>query len=106
MKGIIMQKTIHYFTKKLLAKANAIAIKRGYNRALMDDFVDGLSDKLKYPVCYHIVHRHKRGEACEPHIRVFIATDDEGSTVALDCELNLFQTLPAVGVGSMIVSNT
>lgn len=92
---------IRYFTKSQLAKANSIAIKRGYNRALAESFVDGLSDWMKYPICHHMIHEHKRGEACERHIRVVIVTDDKSgpsSIHVLDCDWNLFYELPAAGV--------
>lgn len=88
-----MIKTIPYITKKQLVKANAIAIKRGYNRALREDFVAALSDGLLFPVIYYFVHSHKQGEPCEPHIRVVLAVDGDGSKVVIDCDWNLFYQL-------------
>lgn len=91
----MMTKIVRYFTKQQLVKANAIAIKRGYNRALKDSFVDGLSDGFKYPVIHHMIHRHKNGIECDQHVRVFFATDSDSRSV-IDCDWNLFYKLSAV----------
>lgn len=91
-----MSKTIRFFTKKMLTKMNAVAVKRGYNRAFKDAFVSSLPDSLKFPVISHFVHSHKKGVSCEPHVRVLIAFDGDGEMDCLDCDWKLFYNLPTV----------
>jgi hypothetical protein len=90
-----MIQTIQYFTKKLLTKANSVAVKRGYNRALRDEFISKLPDTLKFPVIYYSEHGHKGGMQCESHVRVLIAVSDE-KMVTLDCDWSLLYSLPVV----------
>jgi hypothetical protein len=95
-----MSQIVRFFTKKLLAKANAIAVKRGYNRALSDGFVLQLPDTLKFPIIHHESHSHKNGSSCEPHVRAcFAYVDDEKEIATLDCDWNLFYALPSAQLG-------
>ncbi len=92
-----MTQTIRYFTKKLLAKANAVAVKRGYNRALRDEFISKLPDTLKFPVIHYSEHGHKGGMECESHVRVLVAVGNrEKDIIFLDCDWGLFYALPVV----------
>jgi hypothetical protein len=91
-----MSKTVRYFTKKHLIKANNIAIKRGYNRYLSKDFLDGLPDEFKYPLSFHFTHEHKAGKPCERHIRTGFVYDADGNKGVIDCDWNLFYSLPTV----------
>ena len=91
-----MSQTIRFFTKKMLAKMNTVAVKRGYNRAFKDDFVSSLPDSQKFPVIFHFVHSHKKGVECEPHVRVVIAFGANGDKDCLDCDWKLFYDLPTV----------
>jgi hypothetical protein len=92
-----MIQTIQYFTKNLLTKANAVAVKRGYNRALRDEFISKLPDTLKFPVIHYSEHGHKGGMQCESHVRVSVAVGDrEKDIIFLDCDWSLFYALPVV----------
>jgi hypothetical protein len=100
-----MTQSTRYFTKKLLAKANAVAVKRGYNRALRDEFISKLPDTVKFPIVSDAVHSHKGGRKCEQHVRVSIAYGiGEGEIVVLDCDWNLFHKLPVAKLGDQSVS--
>lgn len=93
-----MTQAIRIFTKSTLKKANAIAIKRGYNRSLNEDFIMELPDDLFFLVTNYFVHQHKHGVHCDAHIRVTLCLgeeDGQGIIETLDCDWNLFYKLPA-----------
>lgn len=87
---------VRFFTKKQLIKANTIAIKRGYNKAMDEDCVARLPDQIKYPVTHHVINWDKDGRSCEPHVRVEIVLGVDNNKAVfgiLDCEWNLFHKL-------------
>lgn len=85
-------KAVRYFTKSQLARANHLAIKRGYSHALREDFVASLDDGLKFP----IVHTEMRDEAC---IRVVIGVGEGESDIAMiDCDGEVWRQLSVMAI--------
>jgi hypothetical protein len=52
-----------------LIKLNKISIQLEYNQNLVDDFSDELNEDSRFQLRPLIIHRHKKGIRCEPHIR-------------------------------------
>lgn len=86
--------TIRYFTKANLIKANQIAIKRNYNRAVTEGFLENLPSHNLYPIVTSLVHSHKGGRPTEPHMRVVVVVNEMGERVVIDCDWSLFNRLP------------
>ena len=83
---------VSYFTKKELLKANKVAISRGYNRTLTDE-INKLDASLLFPVMFSMIHEHAGGDKVDPHVRCHICLDEHGSTVYLDCDFEIFNSL-------------
>jgi len=52
-----------------LVKLNKISIQNGFNQNLVEDFSDELKEDSRFLLRPLIVHHHKKGMRCEPHIR-------------------------------------
>jgi hypothetical protein len=102
-----------FINKEYLVKANYLSREvLHYNRTLPDSFVDALPDNVNFPVTPLMVHEHKSGKSCEPHIRCNIAipnkltgTIEEMSNSGfqmciVDLEIGLFNLLPFVNEDS------
>ena len=83
-----------YLTKPLLQEANVIAVTRGYNRALHDELIQNVPIDVKMPVVFNMVHTHKAGTPCEPHMRVSFVLNELGTQCQIDCDMDLFNRLP------------
>jgi len=99
-----------YVPLEILKTINEHSIELGYNRTihlkpladamkesmLKDDNVvtweGGLTNVALTPI---MVHRHKEGNECEPHIRCFI-TSNIDETPILDIHLDDFDVLPSI----------
>lgn len=46
------------------------SIKRRYNRLMTPDLTDELDDLANHLLVPMMLHEHKQGEPCEPHVRV------------------------------------
>ena len=66
-----------------LVQLNRISIKEGFNRTLTEDFKDHFSDNVRFELTPLLLHEHKSGWRCEPHIRYIVRSTDEKSTVLL-----------------------
>ena len=66
-----------------LVQLNRISIKEGFNRTLTEDFKDHFSDNVRFELTPLLLHEHKSGRRCEPHIRYIVRSTDEKSTVLL-----------------------
>lgn len=89
---------IKYFTKALLVKANKLALDRNYNRALNPEFVAKLTNGLKFPVTFSMLHEHAEGALVDPHVRAVVMYNDKGGTFQLDVDMSLFNALPVAEV--------
>lgn len=79
-----------YFTKRLLAEANQLAIKRGYPNALREDFVTQLPVGLKLPIMQHITME-------DSYHRLVIAVGiNPGDVAMIDCDFEVYMQLPSV----------
>lgn len=103
-----------YLNKEILARANYLSREvLHYNRTLSDEFVNTLPDDINFPVIPLMVHEHKSGKACEPHMRVFVVvpkvvtgTIEEMSNggfdqYIVDLEIGLFNLLPSIHDNSL-----
>jgi hypothetical protein len=79
------------FTKGLLERANARALELGYNRATSVSFLANLPDGFYTPK-YTLLHEHKAGERCAPHVRCVF--DHAGDYFAIDVEMKIWDILP------------
>lgn len=75
-----------YFTKRILIEYNNAAIREKRNRALKENFLEGLDEERAYPIVYYIFH--ERNE-----IRVKIYFGDIGSGF-LDMTKERYDMLP------------
>jgi hypothetical protein len=94
-------KTVTYFTKKLMLKANRIALHRGYNRVTPIGLIQNLPDSYKFPIDWALRHEHKAGQPCEWHMRVAVVVDEQGTKFCFDCDWNLYHSLPSVHLPTM-----
>ena len=86
---------------------NKFAEKNGYNRQVdidrlkvdlkkaiesmgYDDF-----DSIVFVASALLLHQHKRGEECEPHMRISIFLPDLGSAI-IDCDLDIWRSLETI----------
>jgi hypothetical protein len=95
-------KTIKYFDKSLLKTINYFSSKiLQYNRTLSPAFIDTLPDDKLFPVVFTLLHEHKAGQPCDPHMRCMIAVQDLAGNfhrVMLDVEMRLYERLPTAEV--------
>lgn len=83
------KKLLNLFNKKFevplseLDHLNRISIKEGFNRNLIEDFKNHFSDKVRFELTPLLLHEHKNGQRCEPHIRYVVRSNDEKSPVLL-----------------------
>ena len=88
---------IKYLDKQNLQRINYLSDKvLKYNRTLREDFVDSLPDDKFFPITFTMMHEHRAGVACEPHVRCMIAVPFNGGIeqVILDMESGLYDLLP------------
>ena len=97
--------------KKLLWKdvelINQIAEKNGYNRQVDIDALKtdvkknvksmGYNDfyQIYFPAEEYMIHEHKNGKKCEPHMRVGIWFPDD-LWVTLDCDLHVWNSFEKI----------
>lgn len=97
-----MAKKYKYIDKHYLRIVNQLShdvLK--YNRTLPDELIAELPDDKFFPIIFTLLHEHKAGVACEPHVRCIIMTsDNEGhrNQLILDMEMGIFDRLPEVEI--------
>jgi len=72
-----------------------------YNRTIPQDVIDSLPDDRFFPITFTMLHEHRAGVACEPHVRCIIGArdkNDEPVTLILDIDSALFDVLPEVEI--------
>jgi hypothetical protein len=83
------RKLLYLFNQKFelslseLVDLNTISIKEGLNRNLIEDFKNHFSDNVRFELTPLMLHEHRNGHRCEPHIRYMIRSTDEISPVLL-----------------------
>lgn len=84
---------VKYFTKDTLIAANKVAVKTNRNRSLYGDKLELLSDKLKFPVGFTMLHNDAEMRVS---ITIAMAKDDEliEGSVWLDIPLETYNDLP------------
>jgi hypothetical protein len=67
-----------------------------YNRTIREDVIDSLPSDKFFPITFTMMHEHRAGVACEPHVRCMIAIPYNGGVeqVILDMEAGLYDLLP------------
>lgn len=99
--------TPRFINKEYIAKANYLSQNvLHYNRTIDQEFINTLPDDVMFPVIPLMIHEHKSGKPCEPHIRCSIyipnlltGTIDEMAESGfqmciLDFEIGVFNLLP------------
>lgn len=96
---------VKYIDKDLLAKINHVSHTiYKYNRTIIPEAIDALPDDKLFPVVFTMLHEHKAGEPCEPHVRVMFAVPTPGNDTGLmdrmllDMDTAFFDMLPEVEV--------
>lgn len=81
-------------TKKQLLECCDKDKEWGFNRALDRRFVEGLPD-LIFPIISAMegLHEHKQGRACEKHMRIVVALNEQGEIGVIDVPLDFYFTL-------------
>lgn len=97
-----MAKKYKYIDKENLKKINHLSLRvHKYNRAIREDVIDALPDDKFFPVTFAMLHEHKDGKPCEPHVRcIFLTRDNQNvkQQLILDMEMRLFDLLPEIEV--------
>lgn len=95
-----MPRKCKYIDKTNLQRINYLAqhvLK--YNRAIQDEVVDDLADDKFFPITFTMLHEHRAGVPCEPHVRCMILVQDrEGNRkqLILDMESGIYDLLPEI----------
>jgi|688.fasta_scaffold1169585_1 hypothetical protein len=80
------------FTKGVLKSVNTMAHVQGYNRIVDEKFLDRLPDEKFYVPNFVLLHEHKAGKLCDPHVRCVF--DHEGDYFIIDVEMGCWEKLP------------
>jgi hypothetical protein len=93
---------IPVITKNQLVEANQWAINVGYNRAVeiapLEKLLDNYSEDIRFPILLSILHEHRAGEPCEPHMRCQIVLGPTGPKILVDVDMDLFERLDRVSL--------
>lgn len=81
------------FTKDILLAVNKMAEERGYNRVVKPEFLEQLPDEIFVP-WFTMLHEHKAGKACDPHVRCCFKHD--GQFFTIDVEMGCWELLTTV----------
>jgi hypothetical protein len=91
-----------YLDKENLQKINYLSANvLKYNRAIRQEAIDDLEDDKLFPITFSMIHEHRAGVACEPHVRCIISARNKNGVLQqmiLDMEMGLFNLLPEVEV--------
>lgn len=97
-----MTKKYKYLDKENLKRINYLSLHvLKYNRAIREDAIDDLEDDKLFPITFSMIHEHRAGVACEPHVRCIISGRNKQGVhqqMILDMEIGLFNLLPEVEV--------
>ena len=90
--------TMKCFTKAEIIKANRLAIKRNYNRQIEPGFLNNLPEDKVFPAFFVMPHEHAAGVRVPMHYRCWVAFDDKGTSLFIDCDAKLFNSLIEITV--------
>lgn len=97
-----MAKKYKYIDKHYLRIINQLSHEvLKYNRTLPDELIASLPDDTFFPIIFTLLHEHKAGQPCEPHMRCIILTPKvkgHRQQLILDMEMGIFDRLPEVEV--------
>ena len=89
--------TIKYLTKddfKLLSKRGK---KFGFNRQVGKEVINSLSDTIRYPIAFNMLHEHIAGTLQNnPHVRVKIILDNNNNFCIMDMTQEDYAKLPSM----------
>ena len=68
---------------KELVQLNLVSLENDYNRNLVDEFHTHFTSSSRFELTPLMLHEHRNGHRCEPHIRYIIRSTDEISPVLL-----------------------
>lgn len=97
-----MAKKYKYLDKTNLLRINYLShhvLK--YNRTLPDELIDALPDDKLFPITFTMLHEHRAGVACEPHVRCIINAPNQTGvmqTLILDVDMVIYNCLPEVEI--------
>lgn len=97
-----MPRKVKYIDKQNLQRFNYLSLHvLKYNRAVREDVIDALPEDRLFPITFSMLHEHRAGEPCEPHVRCIIAvpsarTPGTMDQLILDMEMGLYELLPEV----------
>lgn len=84
---------VRYFTKEQLLNAVKTAQRKKFNRQGMIECVRVLESHLKFPIVFEMIHEHKSGNVCEPHMRCVVLLDDKSNTMMIDVDMPTYRSL-------------
>ena len=100
-----MSKTYKVLDRDLLSKINDSSTHQfKYNRTIDPEFIAQLPENKLFPIVFTMMHEHRAGKACEPHVRAMIAVPSPGETTGLsdrlilDISSYLFEVIPEITV--------
>lgn len=96
-----MAEKYKYLDKHYLNMINHVSDKiLKFNRTIPQEIIDALPDDKFFPVVFTMIHEHRAGVACEPHVRCIIAvpkiSNSEIDRLLLDIDMSIFEILPEV----------
>jgi hypothetical protein len=96
-----MSQKYKYLDKHNLKLINHISDKiLKFNRTLTDAVIDDLPDDKFFPIVFTMIHEHRAGVPCEPHVRCMITVPDKLTNkmirLTLDIDTSIFDALPEV----------
>ena len=100
-----MAKKYKYADKNMLHMANAVARDvMKFNRCVDQSVIDALPDDKFFPIIFTLLHEHRAGQPCEPHVRCMFATPltmglptiHGRETILIDVAMNIYDVLPEV----------
>jgi hypothetical protein len=77
------------FTKDILKSVNTMALVQGYNRSVNKEFLDSLPDDKVFVPRYTLLHEHKAGKPCDPHVRCVF--EHESDWFIIDVEMGCWE---------------
>lgn len=79
------------FTKEILKSLNSMALHMGYNQAVTPEFLETLDDNKFYIPRITLLHEHKAGKPCDPHMRCVF--DGPDGMFSIDVEMGCYEIL-------------
>lgn len=80
------------FTKGILESVNRMAETMKYNQSVVPAFLASLPDDKFYIPKFEMVHEHRAGKPCEPHMRCVF--EHAGNMFIIDVEMGCYDLIP------------